>query len=83
MRYNTNKRGEAPAPNPESKIMTASVTDEYVAQHSRAMDLLMRLQSAICDCPAPDSGAAITWGHVGSLAELNRQLDDALSFIEG
>ena len=64
-------------------ITHASATDEYVAQHARAMDLLMRLQSAVCDCPAPDAGTTITWGHVGSLVELNRQLDDALAFIEG
>ena len=60
----------------------ASATDEYCAQHARAMDLLMRLQSAVCDCPAPDSGTIIHWGHVGSLGELNRQLDEALAFIE-
>jgi hypothetical protein len=60
----------------------ASATAEYVAQHARAMDLLMRLQSAVCDCPAPDGGTTITWGHVGSLGELNRQLDEALAFIE-
>jgi hypothetical protein len=62
----------------------ASATDEYSAQHARAMDLLMRLQSAVCDLPAPDTEfVTITWGHVGSLGELNRQLDNALAFIEG
>jgi hypothetical protein len=60
----------------------ASATDEYVAQHARAMDLLMRLQSAVCDCPAPDGDTIIHWGHVGSLGELNRQLDEALAFIK-
>ena len=61
----------------------ASATDEYSAQHARAIDLLTRLQSAVCDCPAPDTDTTITWGHVGSLGELNRQLDNALAFIEG
>jgi hypothetical protein len=60
----------------------ASAAAEYVGQHARAMDLTMRLQAAICDLPAPDT-IAVNWGHVGSVAELNRQLNEALAFIEG
>jgi hypothetical protein len=60
-----------------------TITTEYVKAHAAAMQLLMDLQSAVMDMPAPDSDEPIQWGHVGSLAELNSQLRNAHSFIAG
>lgn len=60
-----------------------ALEDRYVEQHVIAQNNLIRIQEILGNMPAPDSGDSITWGHVGSLAELNRQLELAMNFIKG
>jgi hypothetical protein len=63
--------------------MAQSTEEAYLEQHTQAAHLIQQLGEAIFDLPAPDGDVAIDWGHVGSVAELNRQLSAALAFIQG
>jgi hypothetical protein len=63
--------------------MTQAAQDAYLAQHTKAAALLQELEEALFDQPAPDGEIAIDWSHVGSVTELNRQLENALMFIKG
>jgi hypothetical protein len=55
----------------------------YITQHAAALATLRALQSIIGDMPAPDGGTSIHWGHVGSLTEINDQLNSILRFATG
>jgi hypothetical protein len=55
----------------------------YAKQHAAAAALLAQLQEALFDLPAPDSDTKIDWSHVGSLAEINRQLKETFDFMAG
>lgn len=63
--------------------MSHSAEDAYVAQHAEAAALLEQLQEALFDLPAPDGEIPINWAHVGTVAELRRQLAEALAFVGG
>jgi hypothetical protein len=63
--------------------MVQAAQDAYLEQHGKAAALLQELQEALFDQPAPDDEIVINWGHVGSVTELNRQLENALAFIKG
>jgi hypothetical protein len=62
--------------------MTAAET-AYVDQHAAAAALIQQLQDALFDMPAPDGDTPINWGHVGSAAEITRQLRETLAFVTG
>jgi len=55
----------------------------YSEQHAAAAALLEQLQAALFDMPAPDGEAKIDWGHVGSITEIKRQLQETLEFMTG
>lgn len=63
--------------------MTQSAEDAYVAYHAEAAALLVQLQEALFDLPAPDGEIPINWAHVGTVVELKRQLAEALAFVSG
>lgn len=63
--------------------MSQSAEDAYVAHHAEAAALLEQLQEALFDLPAPDGEISINWAHVGTVAELKRQLAETLAFVSG
>lgn len=63
--------------------ISQSAEDAYVAHHAEAAALLEQLQEALFDLPAPDGEIPINWAHVGTVAELRRQLAEALAFVGG
>ncbi len=51
--------------------------DAYMAHHAATLVLLARITEAIAnhdDAPVEDPDTDITWGHVGDIAETERQL---------
>lgn len=52
----------------------------YAERHVQALALLAELTAMVEDLPAPDA-IKVNWGHVGSLAEVNRQLDETREFL--
>ena len=54
----------------------------YTNAHLTAVQMCERISQLLFDLPAPDSDVAITWGHVGDLEEINRQLKDVLAFLD-
>lgn len=63
--------------------MAQSAEDVYIVTHSQALELLQRIEGAMFDLPAPDDETPINWTHVGTVAELKRQLTEALVFVSG
>jgi hypothetical protein len=61
---------------------TPQVEGRYAEQHVLALANLQKIKVALENLPAPEGHVTINWGHVGSLAELNKQLEQALEFIE-
>ncbi len=60
--------------------MTA--VEQYSAEHARAYRNVLKIQEILENLPAPEGHVTINWGHAGSLAELNKQLEQALEFIK-
>jgi hypothetical protein len=63
--------------------MAQTAQDAYLANHAEALALIAQLQDALFDLPAPDGEVPINWSHVGTVAELKRQLADSLAFARG
>ncbi len=56
----------------------------YENAHLVAQDLVDRIRELLFDLPAPgDDEHPINWGHVGSVNEVNRQLSEVVSTLEG
>ena len=63
--------------------MARTAQDAYLEKHTEALKLLEQLQQALFDLPAPDGEVAINWAHVGTVAEVKRQLAETLAFVGG
>lgn len=61
---------------PQSKAEEA-----YSRNHAGAMNLLNLVREKLENLPAPDSGVAINWAHVGSLSHVNEKLSDIAEFL--
>ena len=57
--------------------------DFYIEEHTKAVVLLQRLEEALYDMPAPDGETQIDWGHVGSIKEVNQQIEQLIAFARG
>lgn len=53
----------------------------YSREHAATLSLIETLRQVVTDLPAPDGETSINWAHVGSMAELRHQLEQAAAFI--
>jgi hypothetical protein len=60
-----------------------TVQDQYVTWHTLCLERLEQLQQAMFDLPAPGGDVEIDWGHVGSVTEIAKQLEQTLAFTAG
>jgi len=62
---------------------TTRLEESYEQAHQKSQALLKQIESLLFDMPAPENAEyPPTWGHVGSLIEINHQLETVLEFME-
>lgn len=61
--------------------MAKSAQDAYLQAHDDANALLMDIQSALFDLPAPDSDIPINWEHVGTASAVKSKLAEIMEFL--
>jgi len=60
---------------------TSRLECEYENAQITAQDLVVRISNLLTDFPAPGSDSQIDWSQVGTVNEVNRQLENIVEFL--